>query len=66
MLSERSGMEHRMASMSNDVAIRLNRLQQKDLEMSSNHGRLQEVSQQVDIEARRRMNDSEYNISRLE
>ena len=55
-----------MASMSNDVAILRDRVQQKDLEMSTNHGRLQEVSQQIDVDARRRMNDSDYNMSRLE
>ena len=64
--SERSGMEHRMASMWNDVAIVRGRLQQKDQETSTNHERLQEVYQLIDIEARRRMNDSEYKSSRLE
>ena len=64
--SERSGMEHRMADMSNGVAILRDRLQQRDQEMSTNHGRLKEVSQHIDIEARRRMIDSEYNISRFE
>ena len=59
-------MEHRMASMSKDKAMLRDRLQQKDHEMSANHGRLQEVSQQIDIGARRRMTDSEYKNSRLE
>ena len=34
--------------------------------MSTSYGRQQEVSHQIDIEARRRITDSEYTISRLE
>ena len=45
--SDGSGLEHRMPSMSN---LR-DRLQQHNHEMSTNHGKLQEVSQQIDIEA---------------
>ena len=66
MQSEKSGMEHRMTNMSNDISLLRDRLQENDQEMSTNRGRLQEVTRQIDNEARRRCNGSEIRFSRVE
>jgi predicted nuclease with TOPRIM domain len=64
--SSKSDIEQRLALMSTDVSTLRDSLQRKNHEMSANHSKFNEATQQFDIENQRRLSKSEYNISQLE